>query len=88
MERGKIGIKHERVAGPGVRAVMDLAVMPYTPEGYRYLLVYQDYYSNFIELFPLVEKTPRTVANILVTQIFTHYGICKDLHSDQGKRVR
>ena len=64
---------------------MDLAVMTYTPEGFRYLLVYQDYYSKFIELFPLIEKTLCAIANILVSQIFTRYAVCEDLHSDHGK---
>ena len=42
--RGKIDIKHENIEGPGVQAAMDLAVMPITKEGYKYLLVYQDYH--------------------------------------------
>ena len=82
---GRIKIKHERVAKPGVHAAMDLAVMPVTQEGYKYLLVYQDYYSKFIELLPLMVKTPKAVAKLLVTEIFTHVGLCNDLHSDQGK---
>ena len=66
---------------------MDLAIMPITQEGYRCFLVYQDYYSKVIELLPLVEKTPRAVAITLVTQIFTRYGVCGDLYSDQGKEI-
>ena len=62
---GRMGmkIKHENVTAPGQRAAMDLAIMPLTPDGYRYLLVYQDYYSKFIELIPLKEKTPKAMAS-------------------------
>ena len=83
--RGWIDIKHERIAKPGVRTAMDLAVMPVTAEGYKYLVVYQDYYSKFIELLPLMVKTPQAMARLLVMEIFTRSGICADLHSDQGK---
>ena len=62
--RGKINVRHEKVVGPGIRAAID-------PEGYRYLLMYQDYYSKWIELFPLVEKTAKAMAHVLVTEIFT-----------------
>ena len=63
---------------------MDLAVMPTTTDGFHYLLVYQDY-SKFIELLPLKDKSPKTVAKLLVTEIFMRSGLCDDLHSDQGQ---
>ena len=74
--------------GPGQRAAMDLAVLPYTPDGYCYLLVYQDYYSKFIELFPLKEKTAKAIAEKLVCEVFTRYGVVRDLHADQGKEFK
>ena len=83
--RGWIPLHQECVNRPNRQAAMDLAVLPHTPEGYHYLLVYQDYYSKFIELFPLKEKMPRAVAEKLVIEIFTRYGVVKKLHSDQGK---
>ena len=88
IKRGQEELKHEDIDGPSIRAAMDLAVMPITRQGYRYLLVYQDYYSKFIEFFPQVEKTLRALAHELVMKIFTRYGMCVELHSDQGKEFR
>ena len=79
-------IKHENVTAPSQIAAMDLAIMPETPEGYKYLLVYQDYHSKFIELLPLKEKTPEAVVEMLVSEIFTCSEITVFHHSDQGNQ--
>jgi len=64
---------------------MDLAdPLNITKSDNKYILVIQDYFSKWIELFPLVDKTTKGVADILVKEYFTHYGLCECLHSDQG----
>ena len=60
----------------GRGAAMDLAVLPYTHNGYSYILVYQDYYRKFIKYLPLKEKTAKAV--------FTRDGVVRDRHADQG----
>jgi len=73
------------VGAPMARCAMDIAgPMPTTSEGYRFIIVIQDYYSKWVELFPLKNHTAVDVADILVREFFTRYGVCEKLHSDQG----
>ena len=83
--RGRMPLKQDQCNGPMVRVGMDIAYMKLTSEGYRYLLVVQDYYSKYIELYPLKEKSAAAVATVLVNEFLTRYGACGILHSDQGR---
>ena len=83
--KGRDPLKQEWVGAPGVQAAINLAVLPVMTEGYRYLLVFQDYYSKWIDLIPLKDKTPVSVVEGFVKEVFTRYGVVVDeLHSDQG----
>ena len=61
-----------------------MAILPVTTEGYRYLIVFQDYYSKWIALIPLKDKTPVSILKGLVREVFTRYGVVDELHSNQG----
>ena len=77
-------MKHEYVSAPGQRAAVDLADFRSCHSEYKYLLVYQDYYSKWVELMPLKTKTGREIAQALMDTVFTRYGCCLSLHSDKG----
>ena len=82
----KMPTKQEFLGGPMLRMGMDLqGPFPTSQGGNRYILVIQDYFSKWIEMFAIPDKTAKTVADILVREVFTRYGVCKKLHSDQGK---
>ena len=78
-------MKHEYVSAPGQRAAVDLADFRSCHSEYKYLLVYQDYYSKWVELMPLKTKTGLEIAKALIETVFTRYGCCMTLHSDKGK---
>ena len=83
--RGKVPLRQDIVSAPMARLAMDIAgPMPPTPDGNKYILVIQDYFSKWVELFPLKQHSATDVADILVHEIFTRYGICERLHTDQG----
>ena len=83
--RGRMPLKQDIVGSPMSRVAMDIAgPLPETKGGFKYILVIQDYYSKWVELFPLVQHTAVDVADVLVNEFFTRYGICERLHSDQG----
>ena len=83
--RGKMPLRQDLVGAPLMRVAMDLAgPMNVTQGGNKYILVVQDYFSKWIELFALPDKTAKTVASCLVREYFTRYGVCERLHSDQG----
>ena len=82
----KMPTKQEFLGGPMLRMGMDLqGPFPTSQGGNRYILVIQDYFSKWIEMFAIPDKTARTVADLLVREVFTRYGVCKKLHSDQGR---
>ena len=68
------------------RIVMDiLDVCDPTPDGYRYILVIADYFSKWMEAFPIKNKCADTVADILVEKIILRFGMPLVIHSDQGR---
>ena len=58
--------------------------LPPTNSGKVWILVVQDYFSKWVELFPLATKECEEVARVLYDEVFTRYGACERLHSDQG----
>ena len=59
--------------------------LPETVRGNKYILVLCDYFTRWVEAFPLVNHKAETVAETLVTQVFSRFGIPHQLHSDQGR---
>ena len=53
-------------------------------EGYKYLLVFQDHLTKFVDCLPLRDKRKATVARALL-KIFTTLGAPKILHTDNGR---
>ena len=67
------------------RVAMDLAELPCSERGNRYLLVVQDYFSKFVELYALPTKESKPIAEILHKEFFTRYGVPLKLYSDKGR---
>ena len=44
-----------------------------------------DYFTKWMEAFPIPNQVAETVASILVTQYVCRYGVSLILHSDQGR---
>ena len=71
---------------PGDRITMDiLDVCDPTPDGYRYILVIADYFSKWMEAFPIKNNCADTVADVLVEKIILRFGMPLVMHSDQGR---
>lgn len=58
---------------------------PCSSQGIRYILVVQDYFSKWIELFPLPRKDADEVARTFHDEILTRYGYTRRLYTDKGK---
>ena len=71
------GMPMERIAADIV------GPLPETERGNRYLLVLQDYFSKWMEVYPLPQKTTMQVADKLLEMI-TRMGIPRQFHTDQG----
>ncbi|KII65512.1 Transposon Ty3-I Gag-Pol polyprotein [Thelohanellus kitauei] len=67
------------------RVAMDiLGPLPISKHGNKYIIVISDYFSRFIEAYPLANIDAKTVAKVFVDQFIFRYGIPKYLHTDQG----
>lgn len=55
---------------------------PRSSNGNVYLLVFVDYFSGFVALFPLRKAIAETVSHMLTKEILTHWGVI----SDQGSQ--
>lgn len=52
--------------------------------GFQYILVVGDYFTKYMDAFPLRNHTARVVAEVLATRYFKYHGAPLNLHSDQG----
>jgi len=56
----------------------DLFILPYSYDGYRYVLLIKDEYTGYIWIYLLVDRTQKTVVTILtqfIALLETQYGV-------------
>ena len=68
---------------PWERVAMDLVSLP-PSHGYSCVLVVVDYFSKWVEAFPLRTKEASVVAKTLLNEVFFRHGVPSFLHSDRG----
>ena len=59
--------------------------LPIITQGNRYICVVMDYFTKWPEAYVLPNHEAETVAEVLVNQFFTRFGVPGELHSDQGR---
>ena len=69
-----------------VVAVDIMGPLPETEAGNSYILVAGDYYSRWMEAYPILNQEAVTVAQKLVNELFCHFSTLEQLHSDQGSQ--
>ena len=73
-----MGARFERLAS-------DIAgPFPTTERGNTYILVIQDYFTKFLEVYPIADMEAETVADVLLKGWIKRYGCPVELHTDQG----
>ena len=71
---------------PWARVAMDMmGPLPLTTRGHRYILVIADYFSKWVEAFPMENGEAVTAARLLVREVVCRFGTPRVLHSDQGR---
>jgi transposase InsO family protein len=59
--------------------------LPTTRHGNKYLLIFTDYVTKWVEAFPTPDEESKTFANIFIKEIICRYGPPSVLQSDNGK---
>ena len=79
-------MQHLEVGSPMERVALDLlGPLPETEVENRWILVVGDYFTKWMEAYPLRDAKAETVAKTLVTEFVCRFGVPAELHSDQGR---
>ena len=82
-------LKQYIVDAPMERIAVNILVpLPVTPRGNKYILVLSDYFTKWTECFALQNQEATTVADKLVNEFISRFGIPRQLHSDQGTNFK
>jgi transposase InsO family protein len=74
------------VGAPLDRIATDiLGPLPITPRGNKYILVVTDYFTKWVEVFPVPDQTAVTCAQIILNDVICRFGCPLSIHSDQGR---
>ena len=79
LERYNVGAPMERLA------VDVLGPLPTTEAGNKYLLTTADYFTKWVEAYPLPCQEAVVVAEALVNNFVYRFGVPLIIHSDQGR---
>ena len=82
----KAALQRYQVGFPMDRVATDiLGPFPVSSSGNKYILVVGDYFTRWIEAYAVPDFSAKTVAEKLVFEFFSRFGVPLDLHSDQGR---
>lgn len=61
---------------------------PVTPAGNQYFLVIIDYFMKWPEVYPTADQEAAMVADQVVWNWVSRFGVLLELHSDQGRNFK
>ena len=67
-------------------AVDIVGPLPESDRGNSYIMVVGDYFTRWMEAFPIPNQEAATVAGKLIDEVFLRFSIPEQLHSDQGRQ--
>ena len=67
-------------------AVDILSFLPQTSDGNAYILVAEDYFTRWLETWPVLNQEAGTVAQKLVNEMFFRFSVSDQILSDQGRQ--
>jgi hypothetical protein len=66
---------------------LDIVELTRTNSGNKYVEVFTDYLTKWVEAFPIKNMTAETIAKIFINEIITHHSARSELISDQGENT-
>ncbi len=86
-KKGKASLGQYRVGLPNERIALDiLGPLPESDDGKKYILIIGCYFTKWKEAFAMPNMEAATVADILVNEWISRYGIPRQIHADQGRQ--
>ena len=83
--RGKSILQQTKISNPLSRIAIDILECPQSESGNTYLIVVCDYFTKWAEAYPVSNHTALTVADKLVTEFISRFGVPLEIHTDQGR---
>ena len=65
----------------------DIATLPWSRDGFRYVLIMVDRFSKYVEAVPMKDQTAQSVTEALESEWFLRHGYPLAVLSDQGQNV-
>ena len=75
------------VGGPWERLGVDILEMPLTANGHKYVIVFVEYLTKWVEAFPTADQTSMTIVRLLVDHVICRHGAPQELLSDRGPNL-
>ena len=87
--RKKAPMGHVPVRAPLERVAVDiLGPLPKTENGHEYILILGDYFTKWTEAYPLKDHTAFAVAEAILENFISRFGVPMEIHSDQGREFQ
>ena len=75
-----------QVTQPMERVAIDiLGPLPETDRGNKYIIVISDYFTRWVEAYPVPNHQAKTVAQKVTEEFFLRFGLPTTIHTDQGR---
>lgn len=71
---------------PFQRVFADITQLPKTTKNNQYILVVMDQFTKYVNLYPLLDQTAKSVAQCIFHHYISEHGIPEVLHTDQGRQ--
>ena len=82
LQKYVVGVPFERIACDVMGPLNE------TTAGNSYILVVTDYFSRWVEAYPLPDQQATTVANVLAKEWITKFGCPSEIHTDNGTNFK
>ena len=74
------------VGSPMERIAMDiLGPLPTSDNGNKYILIVSDYFTRWVEAYPIADQEAQTIADVLTKEFICRFGVPLLIHTDQGR---